>query len=564
MSYVYVPVQLYLRRLPDFFYSPDMIHIAGAAVAAIPVGYALSWAMDKALLKRLVDDRIAGIALGCALAFLLMMLAGTALLTWGAGSNPFRSGPIVIPPIGFAIAFILGLAIVGAIRMILFGRDYEEGEEEIVFDHDIYDQAQYDEEVLAWDEKNRGRNYFRRHWAGHLSLPVSYWVNGALLSALILAAVEYLTDRLANSGGSLTGLATIALAYLCFSALLWVWSSVGIWRSAYWHRRRGGMPGWGLAARTLVVLSLALTLYRSGDLALQAAELGTLARGRDSIGDIAAMEVSKDGRELFVRGNLANGAAARFEELLGRSPAVRTVVLSSPGGRGLEATRMAAAIRRRGLDTRVADHCASACTSLLLAGRTRTAPEGARIGFHQPSFPGMNPYELRDAVETMRAEYLAAGVDPNFVWRALATPAERVWVPSPEELVAAKVLTASDIFVTGEDGVRRRETLAEMRVRRRMKAAADQLNARTPIRIGRMAVLEGASATGLTLTRRIMIEIDEVDVGGSRGPLTAEIRQQVCSDVDEALAIRDGGRMVFSYGNRRGRRLFDITVSKCP
>jgi hypothetical protein len=557
------PVYLYRRLLPDFLYSPDLIHIAAAAVVAVAVGYFLAWAMDKAFLKRLIDDRIAGIALGCAIAFLLMMAGGTALLTWGVGSNPFRGGPIVVPPIGFAIAFILGLAAVGAIRTTLYGRDYEEGEEELVFDADIYDRAQYDEEVLAWDEKNRGRNYFRRHWAGHLSLPVSYWVNGALLSALILAAVEYLASRMADGGGSLRVIAIVALVYLGFSAILWVWSSVGIWRSAYWHHRRGGTHGWGLAARIAVVVSLILTLFRSGDLTLQATELGILARGRDSIGEIARMTVSKDGRQLRLEGNLAAGAAARFESLVERSPAVKEVVLTSPGGRMLEAERMAALIRAKGLDTRVDGHCLSACTSVLLAGRTRTAPETARIGFHQPSFPGVSAYALGDAIERTRAEYLAAGVDRNFAGRALATPAQTMWFPSPEELVEGGVLTGSDVFVTESGRPPRRETLQEMRMRRQMQAVAARINARGPVRLDDVTTMEGASVTGTTLTQHYRVKVEGLDIAGSKANLRRSFRQEICSSVESVTAIRQGGRFALSYKDGRGRPLFDVVVSDC-
>ncbi len=546
----------------NYLYTPDFVHMAGAAAATIPIGYLLTWAMDALFLRRLVDDRIAGIAFGCGLAFILIMAAATAFLTWYAGSNPFEYGPIVIPHIGFAISFILGLFAVGTIRMILYGREYEQGDDELVFDPDIYDQAQYDEEVLAWDERNRGRNYLQRHWAGHLSLPVSYWVNGALLSALILAAVEYLAGRMAEGGGSLRGIAIVALVYLGISAMLWVLISVVILSYKNIHRRRGGTPGWGLAARTLVVLSLAVTLFRSGDLALQAAELGTLARGRDSIGAIARMTVSKDGRQLLLVGNLAAGAAARFDSLLDGSPAVKEVVLTSPGGRMLEAERMAALIRKRGLDTRVDGHCMSACTSLLLAGRTRTAPETARIGFHQPSFPGVSAYALGDAIERTRAEYLAAGVEQGFVWRALATPAQNMWFPTPMELVQARVLTGSDVFVT-EGGVRRRENVAEMRLRRQMQAAADRINARGPVRLDDLTTMEGASASGATLTQHYRVKVDGVDVAGSRASLNRSFRKEICSSVESLTIIRQGGRFVLSYKDGKGRPVFDVTVEDC-
>ena len=549
-----------------YILAPEWSHLAGATAAAFVIGYLLCWGMDRLFLKRLVDDRIAGITLGCGLAFLLIMAMATGVLTWIVRSDPYIVGrPIVVPPLPYAISFILGLAAVAVIRTILYGREYEQGEDQLVFDEDIYDQAQYDEEVLAWDEKHAHKNYFRRHWAGHLSLPVSYWVNSALLSALIAAAVEFLARRIADEGGTLRGLALIALAYAAFSVLFWVWSSVGIWRSAYWHRRRGGTPGWGLAARIMVVLSAAAILFRSGDIALQTRELGTLAAGRDSIGAIAEMKVVGDGRELTVRGNLAAGAAERFETLLAASPAVRSVVLTSPGGRMLEAERMAALIRARRLDTRVEQYCMSACTSLLLAGRERTAPEQARIGFHQPSFPGTDAYEMRDAIERTRAEYLAAGVSRDFVWRALATPAESMWFPQPEQLVEANVLTGSPVMVATDDGGSRRETLAEMRVRRQMAAQAASINASGPERLGPITLLERATASGTTLTFHYRLETDETFFsGGGRRQLERNLRRQACSSVDMALAIREGATFVHAYNNSRGRRLAEVAISQCP
>ncbi|MFL6845431.1 MAG: hypothetical protein ACJ8ER_11190 [Allosphingosinicella sp.] len=548
----------------QYILAPEWSHIAIATAAAFVLGYALCWGMDKAFLKRLVDDRIAGIALGCAIAFVLVMAVATFVLTWIVRSDPFVYGqPIVVPPFPYAAGLLFALGAVGVIRTILFGRAYEQGEGELVFDEDIYDQAQYDEEVLAWDEKHGHKNYFQRHWAGHLSLPVSYWVNSALLSALIAAGVEFGAGRLRDNGGTLRTLALVALAYFAFSLLFWVWSSVGIWRSAYWHRRRGGTPGWGLAARTLVVLSAVAILWRSGDIALQTTELGTLAGGGDSIGAIAEMKVSPDGRDLAVRGNLASGAAERFEKLLAASPAVSRILLDSPGGRMLEAERMAALIRKRRLDTRVEKDCMSACTSILLAGRERTAPEQARIGFHQPSFPGADAYEMGDAVERTRDEYLAAGVDRNFVWRALATPAENIWIPSPEELVEANVLTGSDVFVT-QGGVRRRESLAEMRIRHSLAATAAQINASAPVRVNEAITMERATASGTTLTHYYKVTLEHVDVAGSRRQLAQSLRRDTCSDAATAVAVGEGARFVHSYSDASGRPLLDVAVTQCP
>jgi len=546
----------------SYILAPEWSHMAAAAVGAFVLGWLLCWAMDKLFLKELVDDRIAGIALSCCVAFVVIMVWATVGLTWLAWSDPFIAGrPIVIPPFPYAVSLIFGLALVGIVRTILYGREYEEGDEELVFDPDIYDQAQYDEEVLAWDERHRHKNYFRRHWAGHLSLPVSFWINSALLSALIAAAVEFAGDRIRDNGGTLRGLAIIAIAYFVLYVLFWIWSSVGIWRSAYWHRRRGGTPGWGLAARIFVVLSAVAILGRSADIAFRARELGTLAAGSDSIGPVAEMKVSADGRDLSVRGHLAAGTAERFRALLDSGPAVRRVVLSSQGGRDFEAERMAALIRKRGLDTRVEDVCLSACAHLLIAGRERTAPEQARIGFHWPTFP--TGEGMSEGIERARANYLAAGVKRDFIDRALATPSQNMWFPSPEELVEANVLTGSDVFAT-KGGVRRRENAVEMRLRRNLAATAEQINATLPRRLDSVTTMVRVSASGTTLTHHYRIDADRIDAAGTQRGLGRQLRREICSSVEMAVAIRQGARFVHSYSDRRGRHAADIVIEECP
>ena len=287
--------------------------------------------------------------------------------------------------------------------------------------------------------------------------------------------------------GSLRGLAIVALAYLAFSALVWMWSSVGIWRSAYWHRRRGGTPGWGIAARTLVVLSAVATLFRSGDLALQAAELGTLAAGRDSIGEIAEMKVSGDGSELVLRGNIAAGAADAVRDACSRrARRCAGVVLTSPGGRMLESGRMAALIRKRGLDTRVDDHCMSACTDLLLAGRDA---DGARAG--QDRLPPARlprhrtPMSCATPSSGPATDYLAAGVESRLRLARHGDAGAGHVVSDPGRAGRGQ---GADRLGHLRDRRRRRsgarpESLGEMRLRRQIAASAARINAQGPVRV---------------------------------------------------------------------------------
>jgi hypothetical protein len=75
--------------------------------------------------------------------------------------------------------------------------------------------------------------------------------------------------------------------------------------------------------------------------------------------------------------------------------------------------------------------------------------------------------------------------------------------------------------------------------------------------------MERASASGTTLTEHYRVETDRLDVAGSRANLTRNYRQEICSNVESALMVREGGRFVLSYKDGRGRPLFDIVVSRC-
>ena len=75
-------------------------------------------------------------------------------------------------------------------------------------------------------------DYFVRHWRGELSLPVSYWVNGVLISLLAGGTVTFVSYlEFNNSVQPATALFSLVGIYL-FSGMLIIWQSVGIWRSA--------------------------------------------------------------------------------------------------------------------------------------------------------------------------------------------------------------------------------------------------------------------------------------------------------------------------------------------
>ncbi len=287
----------------------------------------------------------------------------------------------------------------------------------------------------------RRSNYFVRHWRGELPLPVSYWVNGSLVGVASVAFIAMVGIFEQTTLTPLRLAATTGLVMLTGSGLCSVWSVVGIWRAAGHHASRGGSKGWAIAARVVIVCSTLGTIAPlTKNVLPQMREFGLIAIGRDPIGSYR-VNVSPDGRSVRVVGTFREGSAARIVDALDATPTARWLVLDSNGGRLLEAERLARDVRARGLNTYVGRLCASACTFVFLAGKTRAASPDARIGFHQPSGVGLNSLGQRQITQSVLDRYRSAGLPPELIRRVAQTPPNKIWFPTVDELVRARVVT---------------------------------------------------------------------------------------------------------------------------
>lgn len=172
-------------------------------------------------------------------------------------------------------------------------------------------------------------------------------------------------------------------------------------------------------------------------------EMWTIYTGDEVLNDLS-VTVSPDGRTLYVVGSYGFGSETLVERALDHNPGIATVVLAGPGGRaqvGFDLYRM---FRDRRLATRVDGDCASACTFAFLGGVERSVSPGGRLGFHRASFPGMSDSDMHASNRDLR-RFLLHGADlaPGFVDRVFATPPDDIWVPTPQELLAGRVINRS-------------------------------------------------------------------------------------------------------------------------
>jgi hypothetical protein len=270
-----------------------------------------------------------------------------------------------------------------------------------------------------------------RFWRGDYSLALSFWVIAPLVIALAFALPEGVgwLVRTQDFNPLLILAAIFAIWGIVIAAQVYV--TVGLWRSA--SRRRGA---WAAAAQVVLVLAALNTVRLFAQTAAPELSEGIgMALFDDPSLPPYTVRLMRDGTEAEVAGGFKYGMARDAEALFETAPNLRVVHLNSAGGRLGEAAKLARLIRARGLATYSADVCASACTVAYAAGRARYLRAGARLGFHRGIFAGSE-----NAAAT-RQLLLEAGIAPAFVERAIAQPADSIWYPAEQELLAARVVT---------------------------------------------------------------------------------------------------------------------------
>lgn len=285
-------------------------------------------------------------------------------------------------------------------------------------------------------------NYFVRHWRGELSLPVSYWINGAVGTVITSILLLIVTSSVNSEDDFHPSIAFATLLFVWLASFAFVtWQMVGIWGSATVYQRTNPAKFWGGIAKVAVVVGALRVLAEFGTSGgPQILEMYKIYAGDDERGK-HAFRVLRDGQELEFSGPVRFGAAKEFESFLNALGALKVVHLDSQGGRILEAQKMADMIKQRGLNTYVANRCLSACTIMFLSGRERYISEVGKLGFHQPDFPGMSDEDRRDAIAKEERRLRDLGVSESFARRANAAAPSSMWYPSARELLAEKIVT---------------------------------------------------------------------------------------------------------------------------
>ncbi len=155
--------------------------------------------------------------------------------------------------------------------------------------------------------------------------------------------------------------------------------------------------------------------------------------------------------EVSAIGRIEPGTAADFDKYLDQAGAgVKTIWFLSPGGSVSDAISIGRSIRKRSLNTAIADngYCASSCPLAFVGGVERHAGQHALIGVHQIYAVPQGTETWHDGISAAQQisarceEYLVSmGIDPGSWIKAMRTPKERLYVFRPEELQSFKLIT---------------------------------------------------------------------------------------------------------------------------
>jgi hypothetical protein len=288
----------------------------------------------------------------------------------------------------------------------------------------------------------RRLRYIVRHWRGDLSLGISYWINGVLLSTIVAvpAVIMASADITEYPRLILAGFASLFL----LGILLSVWQYVGIWRSAGRSmrvlRRRLKWLSWAGLARVVTSVSFLSVIFNTVHQLPGIAAMVQIAIGEDPTPH-HVLRVLNNGKEILLAGGIDFGTTADLASLLQASPDVATVDFDNIGGRVAEARHVGEIISRRHLATYTAASCLSACTIAYMSGSPRYLGPDGKLGFHRYSFPGLSPDQEREVNWQGQHDLVAAGVAADFAERVFATAADHVWYPDAATLLAAHVVT---------------------------------------------------------------------------------------------------------------------------
>ena len=401
--------------------------------------------------------------------------------------------------------------------------------------------------------------YFKKHWRGDLSLPVSFWLNSFLANIVAFILVFIINASIQGSLNPVQILLALVSIYVLLLGIT-VWQITGTWRSAEKHKNKTGRKGWAIAAQIVIILAIIQLVKPYYDGSKQIIEIVQIATGTDKSSEFE-IELKND-TDLHIVGYMAFKLVGTLDKYLNENQNIKTIHLTSPGGRIGPAFHISNSILSKKLNTYAEIECDSACTIVFIGGNNRVISVGTKLGFHRGAMPGISETEMHSIQIKERNYFLSRGIPEAFLRKAYGTPSNQMWYPTYRELMLANVVTHIKV---GKKIVPIRRYCRTENCREFstapiwLQVVAARANLKVPQTIDKTTVFNRAISgpkkhlTYLFTLRSIEhMNFDRVD---------QKIGNSSCNNQKIAILFNNGITMHWKYRGPGGRFLHEVTLS---
>lgn len=259
--------------------------------------------------------------------------------------------------------------------------------------------------------------------------PILHWKGQVPILPTLLLTLLGLRFGIAAFGG---------LPFLFLDIVVFIWQIVGSWRALMRHQQN--TPDFLISLLGYAVILISIPVFLAPQLdRMTGPWLPPVSEKDDQPTgvNVASSHILLSGPIDFVMFDAVEGAIERH-------PEVKTLQLSSDGGRVYAARAIARLVRENGLSVHVVDICASACTLIFIASPSRSLGVNSKLGFH--GYANLSHVQMLDiATEEAkdRVRFIAAGITPSFVDAVFQTSPQDIWFPSRDALLEAGLITAN-------------------------------------------------------------------------------------------------------------------------
>ena len=198
-----------------------------------------------------------------------------------------------------------------------------------------------------------------------------------------------------------------------------------------------------------------------------ASSSGSFAQNRyEVVGDTLVFDTEHSAVGFENTGQLEDYDVNLLADYIFEHPEIKTLKLTSRGGFIPASRSIATILMEHAIDTVAYGKCYSACTLIFLAGKSRTLEVGGELGFHRqivvkedhkPYFEANQEemgwddefayfsYSYDDLTDNLVKDikYMSGrGLPLDFILKAFSISSGDMWIPTQEELLSAKVITA--------------------------------------------------------------------------------------------------------------------------